>query len=110
MLLDSFEHAEGDLAARNFRVEKVEAERILDATRSAVEKDPQLLEDSVRADIDRATAELVKACDGDSHVAIRRAIEALDYASKPFAEKRMNRAIRAAVSGKRVDDVEQDLG
>ena len=33
MLIESFEHAEDDLAARNLRIERVEADRILAATR-----------------------------------------------------------------------------
>jgi len=110
MLLDSFENAEADLAARNLRVERVQAERILDATGKAVEHDPALLEDSVRQAIKTASAALEAACAGDDHLAIRRAVEALDHASKPFAEKRMNRAIRAAVTGKHIDDVEQEMG
>ena len=39
MLIESFEHAEDDLAARNLRVERVEAERILAATRGAFASD-----------------------------------------------------------------------
>src|SRR6185312_7006459 len=35
MLIESFEHAEDDLAARNLAIERVEAERILAATRGA---------------------------------------------------------------------------
>ena len=35
--------------------------------------------------------------------------EALDLASKPFAEARMNRSISRVMEGRRVDDVEKSL-
>ena len=109
MLLDSFEHAERDLAERNLRIERVEAERILAATKTAMEVDAELLDDDVRGATERALAHLQECMAGDNHVAIRKAIEALDMASKPFAEKRMNRAIRGALKGRAVDQVEQGL-
>src|SRR4029079_11231714 len=47
MLIDSFDHAEDDLARRNLAIERVEAERILAATRTAFETDAALLADEV---------------------------------------------------------------
>ncbi|RMH38785.1 MAG: Fe-S protein assembly chaperone HscA [Deltaproteobacteria bacterium] len=110
MLLDSFEHAEEDLAARNLRIERVEADRILAATRAAMAADPELLDDAVREEIERAMAALEQVKVGDDHLAIRAAIEALDRASKPFAEKRMNRAIAAAMEGRTLAEVEHEVG
>ncbi len=110
MLLDSYDHAEEDLALRNLQVERVEAERILAATRAAMEADPELLDDDVRAATEAAMAELERLAAGDDHVAIRNAVEALDHASKPFAEKRMNRAIAAAMEGRTIADVEEKVG
>ncbi len=109
MLLDSFEHAEGDLSERNLRLERVEAERILAATKAAMEVDAELLDDAVRIATDQAIVHLQSCMTGQDHVAIRKAIEALDYASKPFAEKRMNRAVRGALKGRAVEQVEQGL-
>jgi molecular chaperone HscA len=110
MLLDSYQHAEEDLKNRQLVSERVEAERILAATRSAMQRDPELLEDSVRAEIEQAMAELERAAAGDDHRAIHRAVEALDHASHPFAEARMNRAVAAAVRGRGVDEVAAELG
>ncbi len=106
MLLDSFEHAEDDLARRNLAVERVEADRILAATRQAFATDAALLTDEVRAAGERAMAELEAAMQGDDHLAIRHAVEALDVATKPFAQLRMNRAIEAGFRGKTLDEVE----
>jgi molecular chaperone HscA len=109
MLLESFDHAEADLAERNLRTERIEAERILSATRAAMEKDAHLLDADVAAATRTAMAELEALVAGNDHVAIRNAIEALDRASKPFAERRMNLAIEAAMKGKSVDEVEHEM-
>ena len=109
MLLDSFEHAEEDLAARNLRIERVEAERILAATRAALGVDPDLWDDQTRAATEKQIAELERIAAGSDHLAIRAGVEALDRASKPFAQRRMDRAVAAAMEGKSLDEVERDL-
>ena len=106
MLVESFDHAETDLALRNLRVERVEAERILAATRGAFASDDGLLAPDVRAAGDAAMAELAAAAAGDDYLKIRAAIEALDLATKPFAQARMNRAIGAQLHGKTLDEIE----
>jgi molecular chaperone HscA len=110
MLIESFEFAEDDLIARNLRTEQVEADRILSATRAAMLADPHLLDDDVRVATDAAMATLEQARAGTDHLVIRAAVEALDRASKPFAERRMNLAITAAMAGKSVATVEEELG
>jgi molecular chaperone HscA len=109
MLLDSFDHAEDDLAARNLAVERVEAERILAATRAALGVDPELWDPETREATARAIAALERAHAGSDHLAIRAAVEALDIASKPFAQRRMDRAVAAAMQGRTLAEVEQEL-
>ncbi len=109
MLIESFEHAEEDLARRNLAVERVEAERILAATRGAFVSDAALLTDDVRAAGEAAMRELEAAARGDDHLKIRAAIEALDLATKPFAQARMNRAVDAQFRGKTLEEVEDSL-
>jgi molecular chaperone HscA len=109
MLIESFEHAEDDLAARNLRIERVEADRILGATRQAFVTDAALLTDDVRAAGNAAMADLEAAMAGTDHLEIRAAIEALDIATKPFAQLRMNRAVDAQLRGKTLDEAEGRL-
>jgi molecular chaperone HscA len=109
MLLESFEHAEDDLARRNLAVERVEAERILAATRQAFLGDAGLLTDDVRAAGGHAMIDLEAAMAGSEHLKIRAAIEALDLATKPLAQARMNRAIDAQLRGKSLDEAEAQL-
>ncbi|MBP6839578.1 MAG: Fe-S protein assembly chaperone HscA [Kofleriaceae bacterium] len=110
MLLESFEFAEADLAERNLRTERVEAERILAATRAAFAHPGDLLSDDVRVAGLAAMAALEAAMAGTDHLAIRARVEALDLATKPFAQARMNVAIGAAMHGRALGDVEQQLG
>jgi molecular chaperone HscA len=110
MLLDSFDHAEEDLARRNLAIERVEAERILAATRNAFVSDAALLDDDVRAAGDAAMTELEAAIAGTDHLAIRARIEALDVATKPFAQLRMNRAIGAQLHGVALEDAARKVG
>jgi molecular chaperone HscA len=107
MLVESFEYAETDLAMRNLLVERVEAERILQATRGAFADNGGLLEPDVRAAGEAAMAELARAMAGDDYLKIRAAVEALDLATKPFAQARMNRAIGAQLHGKTLEEIEQ---
>jgi len=110
MLVESFEHAEEDLQARNLLVERVEAERILQATRGAFANPDGLLEADVRAAGEAAMAELERVMAGDDHLKIRAAVEALDIATKPFAQARMNRAVGAQLRGKTIEEIEEAGG
>jgi molecular chaperone HscA len=110
MLIDSFEYAEDDLARRNLAIERVEAERILAATRTAFASDPALLEDDVRAAGEAAMQALEAAVAGGDYLAVRAKIEALDVATKPFAQRRMNRAIAAQLHGVSLDDAARKVG
>ncbi|MEO6772013.1 MAG: Fe-S protein assembly chaperone HscA [Kofleriaceae bacterium] len=113
MLIESFEFAETDLALRNLLTERVEAERILAATRAAFAGDrvatEHLLDPEVRAAGIVAMQGLEGAMAGDDHLAIRAAIEHLDLATKPFAQARMNRAVEAQLRGLTLDEAESQM-
>ena len=110
MLIDSFEYAEDDLARRNLAIERVEAARILAATRNAFAGDPGLLDDDVRAAGEAAMRALEAAVAGTDYLAVRAKVEALDVATKPFAQRRMNRAIAAQLQGVSLDDAARKVG
>lgn len=110
MLVESFEYAEEDLARRNLAVERVEAERILAATRGAMAHDEGLLDDEVRRAAELAIARLEQTLTSGDHLAVRQAIEALDVATKPFAQARMNRVLELQMHGRSLEEVERTLG
>ena len=109
MLMDALDHGETDLKARRLAENRVEAGRIVQATRKAVEKDAELLATGDRERIDAAIDALETATGGDDPGRIHHLIEELDLASKEFATRRMNRAIARAIEGRKVLDVEGGL-
>ena len=80
----------------------VDGERLVEATRSALAADAALLAPEHRAPIDRALAALEKALAGSDHRAIKQAVETLNRATEPFAERRMDEGIRRALAGKKI--------
>ncbi len=110
MLVESFEYAETDLAQRNLYIERVEAQRILTATKNAMADDGGLLTDDVRVAAAESIATLEAALAGADYLMIRRSIEGLDLATKPFAQARMNRVLEQQMHGRSLDEIEQTLG
>jgi len=105
MLQESFTTAEVDMKARALRESQVEAERMLLATRAALEADGDLLDATQRAAIDTLLQDLEALRAGDDNAAIDRGVEALAQGTEAFAAERMNRSLRTALTGKRVEEV-----
>jgi molecular chaperone HscA len=110
MIRDSFAHAEEDVSERLLAVERVEADRILQATRAALTVSADLLVEGERAAIEAAMGELEKSKAGRDHLAIRAAIQALDAVSKDFATRRMNQALEQGLRGQDIGAVESKVG
>ncbi|MCB9647882.1 MAG: Fe-S protein assembly chaperone HscA [Deltaproteobacteria bacterium] len=106
MILDSFAHAEDDVASRVLAEARVEAERILAALRRAMIEDAALLEPGEQERLEAGIAALEAAKSGTNHTRINDAIQKLDELSLEFAGRRMNRSIAAALGGKSVDFVD----
>jgi len=102
MLRDSFAHAKEDVHARAFAEARVEGERLLEATRSALAADGALLAPQESSGIDARIAELEKALAGADHRAIKQAVEALNHATEDFAARRMDEGIRRALAGRQI--------
>jgi molecular chaperone HscA len=105
MLSESFTTAEEDMRARALRESRVEAERMVLATRAAVAVDGDLLREGERAAIEALVAEVETTARGEDAQAIDAAIEALARGTEGFAAERMNRGIRQALAGRSVEDV-----
>jgi molecular chaperone HscA len=109
MLADALDHGEDDLTRRRIVENRVDASRILHATRKALEADPDLVDEQERGRIERACAELEEAALGEQATRIHAGIDALDDATKAFAARRMNRAMARAIAGKRVEAIEKTV-
>jgi len=102
MLQDSFSTAQGDMRARALVEARVDADRLVLATRSALQADADLLAPGERAAIDAAIAALQASAAGEGAAAIEAAGKALAQATEAFAAQRMNRGIARALSGKNI--------
>jgi molecular chaperone HscA len=103
MLQDSFAHAADDMAARALAEAQVDADRIVAATGQALAADGDLLSPEERGDIDAAVALVVRCRAGADHRAIVDATAALNRATDTFAGRRMDRSVRHALKGRKVD-------
>jgi molecular chaperone HscA len=90
---------------RALREEQVEAERILLATQSALAADGDLLSADERATLDRLRVELRAQAQGEDDAALKAAIEALAKGTEEFAARRMDRSVRAALAGRKLDEI-----
>jgi len=110
MLQDSYQAADVDMKARALREEQVEAERIILATESALAEDGALLSGEERAALDTLIAS-VRSVVAQSqagavdHSAVKAAVEALAQGTEEFASRRMDRSVRSALAGKKLDQV-----
>ncbi|MBK9246071.1 MAG: Fe-S protein assembly chaperone HscA [Burkholderiales bacterium] len=105
MLAESMGSAETDMRARALRELQVEAKRLLEATQQALAADRDLLDESEFAGIAALMTELVERAAAADTAALKLAIDRLARGTEEFAARRMDRSIRAALSGRRVDDV-----
>jgi len=108
MLEESFTSADTDMQARALREEQVEAERILLATRSALDADSGLLSETERDDIVALLDGVQQSLSANDHLVIKSAVDALAHGTEEFAARRMDRSVRVALSGKTLDEVTQD--
>jgi len=105
MLQDSFATAQEDMQARALVEARVEAERMLDATRSALAADGDLLDAQERAAVDELMRALEAARNLTDAAAVEAATEALAKGTEPFAAMRMNRSIAQALAGRNVENL-----
>ena len=102
MLKDSFSTAEADMRARSVVEARVDAQRMLLATQSALNADGDLLQTAELQTIDAAMYALRAITDSDDAAAIEAQTKALAEATEAFAAQRMNRGIAQALSGKNI--------
>ncbi|MGZ6071646.1 MAG: Fe-S protein assembly chaperone HscA [Myxococcaceae bacterium] len=106
MLLDSIEHAEEDIRARQLREQQVEAERILHDARKQLVAFSDLLPGEERRELEAAIARVAELRQTATESGVLAdAIKALDEASRPFVERIMNRAVGTLLEGRQVDEV-----
>ena len=111
MLQDSFSHAKDDMKARALREQQVEADRMIEDLRAALQKDGRALLDDVEYQcLEVALKELKVVRDSSTeHRVLARQIESVGKVSEVFAARRMDASIKSALAGQSLDDVETNL-
>jgi molecular chaperone HscA len=106
MLQESFTTAEQDMKARALAEARVDAERMLLATQSALDADGGILEAGERSHIESLMQQLrlIAAASHDAG-AIEAATQGLAKGTEAFAAERMNHSIQKALSGKNVETI-----
>lgn len=105
MLQDGNAAAKADMAERELRENRVEADRLIESTDSALAEDADLLSDAERAAIEDAEASLRKAAAGNDAAAIKKELDHLTQATGEFAARRMDRSIRRALAGQNINTI-----
>ena len=106
MLSESFGTPKTTWRRARLREAQVDADRLLAAIASALAADGELLSADERARDRRAGGRAARrARPAADRAAIERSLKALAKATEAFAAERMNRGIRRALAGRRVEDV-----
>ncbi|GER10388.1 Fe-S protein assembly chaperone HscA [Variovorax boronicumulans] len=106
MLQESFSTAQQDMQARALVESRVDADRMLLATQSALDADGDLLSAEERAAIDASMAQLRDVAKSSNEAAaIEAATKALANDTEAFAAQRMNAGIARALAGRKVESL-----
>lgn len=105
MLQESFSTAEQDMQARALVEARVDADRMLLATQSALNADGDLLNVEEREAIEALMASLREARATDDAAVVEAATKALADGTEAFAAERMNAGIARALSGRQIESL-----
>ncbi len=105
MLRESMIHAKRDIMERLLVEARMEARRTMQDVKSALEHDGDLLSPEELAAMQREMAGLEAACVSEDRDMIDMRHQQLQHRSAPFAQKRMDRAIAAALTGVNVEEI-----
>ncbi|RYY67226.1 MAG: Fe-S protein assembly chaperone HscA, partial [Comamonadaceae bacterium] len=105
MLQESFSTAQQDMQARALVEARVDADRMLLATQSALDADGDLLSSDERAAIDALMAGLRGAVSATEAAVVEAATKALADGTEAFAAHRMNQGIARALAGRKLESL-----
>ena len=106
MLRDSMAYAQEDMQARALAEQRVEADRVIEGLIAAMQADgDDLLSTQEKQALLNVVETLIELRSSEDADAIELGIKATDKASQEFASRRMDKSIRAALSGQSVDDI-----
>ena len=109
MLMDSYAHAKDDMKARALCEQQVEADRLIEDIGAALQSDGEALLDTAELScLQQSVGELLRVREvTEDHRELARQIESLAKLSEDFAARRMDLAIKGALSGHRLEEFEE---
>ncbi len=105
MLKDSMAHSKDDALRRALKEAQVEAQRLIEAVQSALKSDDDLLTKDQHKVIENAIARLQSAALGEDRRQISQAMNDLEAETRTFAAQRMDKTIRKAMAGRRIEEL-----
>ncbi|MEO7953393.1 MAG: Fe-S protein assembly chaperone HscA, partial [Polaromonas sp.] len=105
MLQESFSTAQQDMQARALAEARLDADRMILATNSALASDADLLNALERGQIESLIAAVAATRAQGDAAGIEAATQALAKGTEAFAAQRMNRGIQQALAGKNIESV-----
>ena len=106
MLLAALEHGESDMRYRLLTQARVGAEQALEVIEEALDSDSELLSKHELQAIQAAILELRAALLGSEHSHINASLDKLESLFMPFAERRLNTHLTAALKGRTIEEIE----
>ena len=110
MLKDSMAHSKDDALRRALKEAQVEAQRLIEAVQAALKSDGELLSGEEAQRVGTAIAALQVAALGEDRRALSQSMNALELSTKEFAARRMDKSIRQAFAGRRIDEIDGEAG
>ncbi len=106
MLRESLENSKDDMENRLLLEARVDGERMLKAIETALASDGHLLSTNEYKDIELVLSKIREIIKTDNRSEILNQIELCNQATEEFAAKRMDRAIKQGLKGKKIKSLE----
>ncbi len=105
MLSEGISKADDDAQMRMLREQQVDAQQLIESVIAALAADADLLSAAEQTRIAQQLQMTTEIALGDEVDAIRDAVKALSAVTDDFAARRMDRSIRAALTGRSLEDL-----
>ncbi|MBL8424481.1 MAG: Fe-S protein assembly chaperone HscA [Candidatus Accumulibacter phosphatis] len=109
LLKDSMMHVKDDALRRALKESQVEAQRLIEAVRSALKADSELLAADELARVESGIVRLQSASLAENRRQIVLAMDDLEAETKEFAARRMDKSIRRALAGRNISELDSQV-
>lgn len=105
ILQDNFDHGASDIEQRFLIETRLEAEQFISMLTTALDQDGDVLEPTERREIDLGIDRLRNSLSSESKDDIKAQSKVIEALTQEFADRRINRNLRRALSGQKIDHV-----